>query len=308
MKNVLFTAIAAVTITLAGAPARAQTQSQKDAGPDPAHVQELIKQAQQQLQPVEQPAGQRKPFVTPGPRVDLSLQDAVQRAADKNIDIAVARITPRLTDFTIASLDANYRPNLTSTGNSTRTVNLPRVTTQGINDPTTSTTQAWSAGLAQNLFHGGGNYSISLDEQSTEQRGHDQPPQPAVPVRADRHRRPAPAARLQDRFDTRGAQDQPHQPAERRDHRSSRRASARRRTRRTPTGIWCTPFRLWKRRRIHWISRANSFRTIRRASRLARSRRSTSCLRSRKPPTAGRRSCRRRPMSAPLSWRSSGSS
>jgi outer membrane protein len=161
VKNVLFTAVAAVTITLAGAPVSAQSQSQKDAGPDPAHVRELIKQAQQQLQPVEQPAGQRKPFVTPGPRVDLSLQDAVQRAADKNIDIAVARITPRLTDFTIASLDANYRPNLTSTGNSTRTVNLPRVTTQGINDPTTSTTQAWSAGLAQNLFHGGGNYSIA---------------------------------------------------------------------------------------------------------------------------------------------------
>ena len=97
MKNVLFTAVAAVTITLAGAPVSAQSQSQKDAGPDPAHVRELIKQAQQQLQPVEQPAGQRKPFVTPGPRVDLSLQDAVQRAADKNIDIAVARITPRLT-------------------------------------------------------------------------------------------------------------------------------------------------------------------------------------------------------------------
>ena len=39
-------------------------------------------------------------FTTPGPRVDLAIEDAVARGMDKNIDIAVARITPRLTDFT----------------------------------------------------------------------------------------------------------------------------------------------------------------------------------------------------------------
>jgi len=160
VKNVLTTAAAALSVMLAGAPVSAQDRAQKDGAPDAAHVRELIKQAQQQLAPVT-PPDQRAPFVTPGPRVDLSLQDAVQRAAEKNIDIAVARITPRLTDFSIAALDANYRPNLTSSGNNTRTVNLPRVTTQGISEATTSTTQAWSAGLAQNLFHGGGSYQVS---------------------------------------------------------------------------------------------------------------------------------------------------
>ena len=120
MKNVLFTAVSGCDHH-AGCARRSAPRAnrRRTPGPDPAHVRELIKQAQQQLQPVAQPAGQRTPFVTPGPRVDLSLEDAVQRAADKNIDIAVARITPRLTDFTIAGLEANYRPNLTSTGNST---------------------------------------------------------------------------------------------------------------------------------------------------------------------------------------------
>ncbi len=159
MKNVLLTAVTGLILTLGAPPVNAQSP-QKDPGPDPAHVRELLQQVQQQLQPVAQPAG-RAPFVTPGPRVDLSLQDAVQRAADKNIDIAVARITPRLTDFSIAALQANYRPNLTSAGNNTRTTNLPRLTTQGISTNTTSISESWSAGVAQNLFHGGGNYQIN---------------------------------------------------------------------------------------------------------------------------------------------------
>ena len=63
--------------------------------------------------------------------MDLTVQDAVQRAMDKNIDIGVARITPRLTDFTIAGLQANYRVNLTAATSNNRQTNLPRLTTQG---------------------------------------------------------------------------------------------------------------------------------------------------------------------------------
>jgi outer membrane protein len=129
------------------------------------HVRALMAQAQaQQGQPQSATPpvqSMSAPFKTPGPQVDLSIEDAVQKAMDKNIDIAVARITPRLTDFTIAGLAANYRVNLTSGLSSNSTTDLPRVTTQGISAPTTSSREAWSAGIAQNLWKGGGNYSVA---------------------------------------------------------------------------------------------------------------------------------------------------
>ncbi len=137
--------------------------------PSLEHVRALMAQAQAQGQ-VQQPATQSTlapvpqtsaPFRTPGPQVDLGIEEAVQKAMDKNIDIAVARITPRLTDFTIAGLEANYRVNLTSGLSSNSTTDLPRVTTQGISEPTTSSREAWSAGIAQNLWKGGGNYSVN---------------------------------------------------------------------------------------------------------------------------------------------------
>src|SRR5881394_819451 len=109
------------------------------------------------LQPQTAPSGQQAatqptpPFRTAGPRVDLSIEDAVARAREKNIDIGVARITPRLTDFTIAGLEASYRLNLTSSGNNQRQTQLPRLSTQGISAPTTSMSEAWNAGIAQNL-------------------------------------------------------------------------------------------------------------------------------------------------------------
>jgi outer membrane protein len=135
------------------------------------HVRALIAQVQAQQ---GQPQGQTQPqsglpavaqastpFRTPGPVVDLGIEEAVQRGMDKNIDIAVARITPRLTDFTIAGLEASYRVNLTSTVSNNKTTDLPRVTTQGISTPTSSVREAWSAGIAQNLWRGGGNYNVS---------------------------------------------------------------------------------------------------------------------------------------------------
>lgn len=128
------------------------------------HVKALIAQAMaQQGQPPTgvQPVQPSAPFRTPGTQMDLTVQDAVQRAMEKNIDIGVARITPRLTEFTLAGLEANYRVNLTSAAANTRQTDLPRVTTQGISEPTTSMRENWSAGIAQNLWWGGGNYQVN---------------------------------------------------------------------------------------------------------------------------------------------------
>ncbi len=139
----------------AAAPAAAQQAAAPP--PDPARVRELIQQAQQ----AQTPRAPAEIFVTAGPRVNLTLEESVQRGADKNIDIAVARITPRLIDFTLAGLEASYRVNLTSSASNTRQVTLPQQTTQGISTPTVSMRENWSAGIAQNLWKGGGSYNVN---------------------------------------------------------------------------------------------------------------------------------------------------
>jgi outer membrane protein TolC len=103
--------------------------------------------------------------------VDLSIEEAVARAREKNIDIAVARITPRLTDFSIAALDANYRYNLTSNGSSANVSTPATNATQGVaagTNQVTKTTQ-WNGGLAKNLYRGGGNFSIGWQNNRREQ-------------------------------------------------------------------------------------------------------------------------------------------
>jgi outer membrane protein len=148
---------AAGLVFVAASPAAAQEPSLE-------HVRSLIAQAQAQTGAPAAgaaPAAQAAPFVTPGPRVDLPIDEAVRLGMEKNIDISVARITPRLTDFTIAGLEANYRVNLTSATSTNSNTRLPSQITQGITAPTTSTTTSWSSGIAQNIWKGGGNYTLN---------------------------------------------------------------------------------------------------------------------------------------------------
>ena len=145
-KNVVVTAAAVLIAVVTAAPSAAQTTT-----PTPS-----VRAIQQ-----------TPPFMTPGTRVDLSIEEAVARAREKNIDIGVARITPRLTDFTIAGLEANYRLNLTSSANTQRNTALPSQTTQGISTATTTLVQQWNAGFTQNLFRGGGNYSVGWTNSRT---------------------------------------------------------------------------------------------------------------------------------------------
>jgi len=133
-KNVVVTAAAMLMVAIAGAPALAQTAAatQKTA-----------------------------PFVTAGPRVDLSIEEAVAHAREKNIDIGVARITPRLTDFTIAGLEANYRPNATSTvGNRSNTQAITNQTQGGTGTSQHTGTVSWQGGLAQNMKWHGGSWNV----------------------------------------------------------------------------------------------------------------------------------------------------
>jgi len=142
-KNVVVAAAAVLMVAVIAEPGNAQTAQGQAAPASPA--------------PVVAPIPKTQPFVTPGARVDLSIEEAVARAREKNIDIGVARITPRLTDFTLASLEANYRPNVTSTvGNRSQTSAVTNQAQGGNANSTNNGTVSWSGGFAQNMkWHGG---------------------------------------------------------------------------------------------------------------------------------------------------------
>jgi outer membrane protein len=163
--NVLVTAAAGVIAAALSTPAFAQsTQQTQPPATQPPVVQPSVAQPPVAQPPAEQapPPVQHVPFVTPGPRVDMTIEQAVQLGMKNNINIGVARITPQLTDFSIVGLEASYHPTLTSAASQQRAVRLPTSVTGGISKPTTAGTQAWQAGLTQNLWHGGGNYSASF--------------------------------------------------------------------------------------------------------------------------------------------------
>ena len=120
--------------------------------------------------------------------MDLSIEDAVARARDKNIDIAVARITPRLTDFSIAGLEANYRVNLTAARTSTAIDAPADEHDTGYlagHDRATRTTRGRRASR-RTCGRGGGNYTVTLDEQPARPAGVEQHPQPARSTRRSR--------------------------------------------------------------------------------------------------------------------------
>jgi outer membrane protein len=135
-----------VLAAVAGAGARsAQAQSVPD-----AHVRALIEQARN---------GSGLIAASAGPAVDLGLDDAVQRALERNLDISVERLNPQTFDLSIAALEAAFRPTLTSTfGQQSRAV-LPTSQLVG-GDRVVNETLTYNAGVSQALPWGGGNLSV----------------------------------------------------------------------------------------------------------------------------------------------------
>ena len=93
--------------------------------------------------------------------VPMTLEDAVRRAVDNNLEMAVERLNPQTFDFTLASLRANYNPNATSTIGRRDNVRPPsNLLNPGAPNVSTMT---YNSGMTQNLRWGGGNYSLTFN-------------------------------------------------------------------------------------------------------------------------------------------------
>jgi outer membrane protein len=145
----------------------ALAQQQQPPAPSQEHVRALIAQAMQQT-------GQQPPttVIEPpaGPTVNLTEQEAVARATERNLTLISERITPQTWDYSMSATRAAYLPTLTSSVANNNQTNLNTNALSG-GAKTTANTQSWSGGVAKQMWRGGGNYSLnwtnSRDETSS---------------------------------------------------------------------------------------------------------------------------------------------
>lgn len=100
-----------------------------------------------------------------GPTVGLTLDEAVNFALERNLDIAVQRLNPLLSDIQVASARAFYQPTLTSTLSQASNTNAPisqlQLSSGGLG--VTSRTVSYNGGLTQNIPWGGATISATLN-------------------------------------------------------------------------------------------------------------------------------------------------
>ena len=156
---------AALALSGVATPARAQQISD-------ARIRELVKQASEQVangQTTAPPGGVVQPPTASAssdtrPVVRLTLDEAVKAALDKNLDIAVQRLNPEISDIAYASIASVYHPSLTSTVGPQSSAILPTSQTLQSADGSVPNTQTMTVngGVAQNIPWGGGAFTASL--------------------------------------------------------------------------------------------------------------------------------------------------
>ena len=153
-----FVASASFVLLVSGS---AFAQTQPDA--DKTRTEDLVKQAVERYTAgVEAAVQARTAQDAPGaPSVPLTLEDAVRRAIDNNLEMVVERLNPQTFDLSLAALRAAYKPVATSTLGRRDNVRPPsNLLNPGSPNVSTLT---YNTGIAQNLRWGGGNMAMSFN-------------------------------------------------------------------------------------------------------------------------------------------------
>ena len=102
-----------------------------------------------------------------GPRISLTLEDAVKRALENNLDIAVQRVDQQTYDVSIASIRSVYSPTMNSTVSSqtSKTASTSTIAGAATGQAITNDTFVFNGGFVQDVPWGGGNFSASLDNR-----------------------------------------------------------------------------------------------------------------------------------------------
>ena len=154
-----------MVVALVSAPAFAQDSEQQRID---AITRDAVQQfAEARADGVEQTRPTNPP--QPGTRIELTLDDAVKRALERNLDIAVERLNPQTFDFAMASLQRQL-----SARRSTRRLGMrsqtsfTRSQTAG-GDILTTDTLTGNNGVSQNVKWGGGSFAVAFNNNRQEQ-------------------------------------------------------------------------------------------------------------------------------------------
>jgi outer membrane protein len=159
MKQILSSASYALVVLLMAVPASAQTRLKL-----PSNLFAAGQAVPGQPQAVQLPV---LPPDSTGPRVSLTLEDAVKRALENNLDIAVQRIGQQMFDVNFASIRSVYSPTLTSTVSTQQSRNASTSTISGAATGTAivNDTLVFNGALGQDVPWGGGNFNVTLDNR-----------------------------------------------------------------------------------------------------------------------------------------------
>jgi len=108
--------------------------------------------------------GQAKPPVLPGTQMqDLTLEEAIQLALDKNIDLKVARINPLIQDYNLVSARAVFKPVLTASINQNHNSSQSTNILDGVTTNLVGQTQQYQTALTQTLPWYGSTLGLSFN-------------------------------------------------------------------------------------------------------------------------------------------------
>ena len=97
-----------------------------------------------------------------GPRTDLTLEDAIARALERNLDIAVQRLNPLVVDLNLAQALSAYSPTF-DTSLSTNSSTSPSSTQLDGGQRVVSDRKVVNTGITQAVAWGGGRYTVDFN-------------------------------------------------------------------------------------------------------------------------------------------------
>jgi len=145
-------------------PWTAAAQSARAGATDRARFDAIAREAAERFvqERVAQPPSAQAASPGAAPTISLTLDEAVNRALEHNLDIAVERLNPQTYDLALASVRAAYRPTVSSTIGQRAVVNPPTSQLNGGTSVTNDTT-TYNSGLSQALPWGGAQTSFSFN-------------------------------------------------------------------------------------------------------------------------------------------------
>ena len=97
----------------------------------------------------------------------LTLDDAIERALERNLDIAVERLVPQAVDLTLAQQQAFYRPTVSTSIASTSQISPSRTQLDG-GERVETGTATFNSSVAQPVPWGGGSFDIAWNNNRVE--------------------------------------------------------------------------------------------------------------------------------------------